>query len=380
MNPMSGPNTRYRRCFASMAAGLALACFFFGPAFGAEGVLSGIVVCPDDAPVSGLEVVAGTQRTATDAAGAFQLSGLESGDLLLRLRGDAGEGRVNVSVNADDAPVRLRYPVLTTVVLLHDNDIHFNYNHMEAFEGKIQAVREQYDNVFLLSAGDMFVRHADRWARPHDLSFYREMCGQMISVMNRLAYDVCTLGNHELFYHDGYTREALEQAAFPLLGANIILDTDNAPPLEPYIVLETDNALRLAILGITRRSGGSDGVEMKDFVETAREYVHLAEDHHLFVALTHIGLNSDKALAEAVPELDLIIGGHSNHTLWSGLTVNDVLVAMAGGPPSGHRHAANPEWPKYLGKVKVVFENDRPVEKTATLMAFTAADALAATP
>ncbi len=347
-----------------------LALLVVGSISAAAITVTGIVVDPDDAPAPGVTVSTSSHEAVTGEDGAFRLEGLDAGDLLLRLAGDTGEGHVRVTIDEPETSLHLTYPVVTTVVLLHDNDTHFNYNHIEAFEGAIHDVRNRYENVYLLSAGDFFVRHADRWHKPNDTDFYREMCFFMIDAMNAIEYDVATLGNHELDYIEGYTREALERAEFPLLGANIDLETDNIPPLKPYVVFETDNELSIAVLGITRRSGGTEGVEMRDFHETAQAYTPLAEEHNAYIALTHIGLNADRELAAAVPALDVIIGGHSNHVLEEGELINDVLVAMAGGPPSGHRHAADPEWPKYLGKVTLTFENDRLADKKARLMTF----------
>jgi hypothetical protein len=42
--------------------------------------------------------------------------------------------------------------------------------------------------------------------------------------------------------------------------------------------------------------------------------------------------------------------------------INGVLIAQAGGPPP--QHQVDPEWPKFLGKIKVVFENETVVEKS----------------
>lgn len=343
-------------------------CGILSAAASAAGVtLTGTVLGPDEAPVAGLTLEAGSSQAVTDDAGAFRLTGLDSGDTIVRLSGEAGEGRVAVVLGQDETSVMLTYPVITTVVLLHDNDTHFDFNYIEAFSAKVESIREQFANVYLLNAGDIFVRHADRWAEPNDVAYYRERSAFMITTMNAVGFDACTLGNHELFYIEGYTREALELAEFPLLSANIRLDTDKLPPLKPYVVFETDNGLSLAVLGLSR-ANRRPGIEVLDFIETAREYAHLADEHDLFVALTHIGLRTDRELAETMPELDVIIGGHSHNVLGEGERVNGVLIGMAGGAP----HQEDPERPKYLGKIRVTLENGRVIDKTARVFIFEA--------
>ena len=49
-----------------------------------------------------------------------------------------------------------------------------------------------------------------------------------------------------------------------------------------------------------------------------------------FVALTHLGYTADSVLAVSMPELDVIIGGHSHTLLREPKVVNDVLITQAG--------------------------------------------------
>ena len=106
------------------------------------------------------------------------------------------------------------------------------------------------------------------------------------------------------------------------------------------------------------------------FTATAMSFSNLGSEYNLFVALTHIGYSQDKAVAEAVPEVDVIVGGHSHTLLEKAETVNGVLIAQAGGPPP--QHQIDPDWPKYLGKIKVVFENETVVEKSGYVISICA--------
>ena len=330
--------------------------------------LCGAVVGPDDAPVAGLVVEAGTARQVTDEEGRFCVPLPEGTEVLLGLRGEAGLGRVKLDMADAASPVMLTYPVETIIVLLHDNDFHFNFNHRDVFQEAVDSIRRRYDNVFLFNAGDLFVRHADRWAEPDNLDYYRAMCAFIIDTMNEIGYQACTPGNHEFYYFEDHTRRALDRAQFPLLGANIRGDAAFIPALEPYVVFETDNGLTMAVLGLSVANFEGKSVASEDPMKTAKVFHHLVADHDLFVALTHIGLRQDRELARALPDLDVIIGGHSHNLLDSGEFVEGVLIGMAGGPPA--RHQVDSEWPKYLGKIKITFENDRIVEKTARVMTF----------
>ncbi len=59
-----------------------------------------------------------------------------------------------------------------------------------------------------------------------------------------------------------------------------------------------------------------DEVDYKDFVDIAKEMVSElknVDDVDLVVALTHMRVPNDLRLAENVPEIDLILGGHDHH-------------------------------------------------------------------
>jgi hypothetical protein len=309
--------------------------------------------------------------TSSDDQGRFAVAVPPKTPLLIELRGELGRGRVRVSAEEDGQPLQLRYPVRTTVVLLHDNDMHFNFNHREAFAAKLEEVRRQYENVFLLNAGDIFVRAPERWKDPRPEYYARESCA-IIDAMNVFGYDAMTLGNHEFDYIDDLTVAALGRARFPLLAANIEVTTDRLPRPQPYHQLETANGLTIAVLGLSV-AYTKEGVRSRDPVAVARDYLHLRQQHPLLVGLTHLGFRTDNRLAETLGTFDVILGGHSHTLVNPAVSVNGVLIAQAAGTPSDT--PVHPDRPKFLGKVVVVLENEQVVEKHGHVFTFAAADA-----
>ncbi len=303
-------------------------------------------------------------RTTSDEQGQFRLETPPGIGELLELQGPAGTGRLRITERP--LPLEITYPVPTTVVLLHDNDLHFDFNHQEAFGAVVQDIRDRYEHVFLVNAGDIFIRHSRQWPEPTQ-EFYAQASRQIIEAMNRFGYDVLTLGNHEMDYQEDATLQALSAAEFPLLVANVDITTELLPPVAPYTVLRTDNDLTIAVLGLGR-AVEKEGVRAHDPIRTAEQYVHLADEHDIFVALTHIGFRTDQQLAEAVGVLDVIIGGHSHTMLEEAVLVNGVLIAQTRGT-SG---PATPDRPKYLGKVILTLENDRILDKQGQVFTLTA--------
>lgn len=359
----------YTRLLALVAT-LALSAAAFA---GEARPLEGVVTDPAGEPLPGLSlklyaldapaftadhaIAAGS----TDEDGAFSIPIEASEGLLLKVYGSEGAGRVRVPENGGG--IAVTYPVETEIWLLHDNDHHFTFNHLQEFRDEVRRYRAEHGNVFLLNAGDFFVRHQDRWHQTVEEHYFRRAAG-MIALMNALAYDVATPGNHEFDYHGDFTRKALELAEFPLIAANMAVATDKLPRFGDFVVLHTDNRYAIAVLGLS--TGGAEGVTRHDAIDTARKYRYLAHEHDLFVALTHIGHRNDRALAEAVPELDIIIGGHSHTLLEEAERVGNVLVAQAG----GHPHPLDYEAPKFLGIIRVLLENGRVVEKEGHVITF----------
>ena len=69
------------------------------------------------------------------------------------------------------------------------------------------------------------------------------------------------------------------------------------------------------------------GITFTEPVSTALKYKNLRSRCNLFVGLTHTGYNKDCEIAEAMPELDVIIGGHSHTRIDSTIVVNGVLIS-----------------------------------------------------
>jgi len=351
---------------ARATALLFIACVLAFPA----AALEGVVRDADGEGLAGIEVRVTTNgrrhETVTGPDGAFAFDEVQVfNEAIIELTGEEGTGRVAVLASDTVEPLELAYPVVSEVVLLHDNDQHFDWNYTDAIRSEIYRVRSLHTNVFLLNAGDIFVRHADRWGEPDNEAWYSRQAVFGVETMNRLRYDVMTAGNHEFDHKGLLTRRALERANFPILAANMTVTTDRLPPFEPFTVLTTREGYTVAVLGLS--TGTFEGVRRRDPIETAQEYLHLGEEHNVFVALTHIGYRSDQELAEAVPELDVIIGGHSHTLLETPELVNGVLVAQAG----GGGHYFEPDKPAYLGKITIVLENGVPVRKSGVVRKFT---------
>ncbi len=189
-----------------------------------------------------------------------------------------------------------------------------------------------------------------------------EEYGVELQLMQAIGYDAAVLGNHEFDFHtDGLARviRAAQQAGPipPLLLSNVnfvdgVTQDDSLEVLftekiiKPYIILEK-NGLRIAIFG----SMGVDAVEVAPYaqplafsnpIEHAQTLVPILRDQEkadMIICLSHGGVKrlpdgtwwgEDPALAEAVPDIDVIISGHSHTALPEPIMVNGTPIVQAG--------------------------------------------------
>lgn len=91
------------------------------------------------------------------------------------------------------------------------------------------------------------------------------------------------------------------------------------------------------------------------------------EGAEIIVALTHLGLNADKRLAEEVAGIDVIVGGHSHNRMTEALRVRDTLIVQAGA------HGSD------LGRLDLTIENGLVTAHKRTLIPITGVESDKAT-
>ena len=143
---------------------------------------------------------------------------------------------------------------------------------------------------------------------------------QMVDVLNFLGVDWATFGNHEFDVGEPAFRARLAESKFKIVSSNV---TDASGQLFPGTVSTAvvpvkgaGGTVRVGLLGLTIDSNLQPWVKYADPVESARRAVAALEGHcDVIVALTHLALAGDQDVAENVPEIDLILGGHE-HENW----------------------------------------------------------------
>lgn len=206
--------------------------------------------------------------------------------------------------------------------LFHTNDFHGRLTPERA--EVLAQYRREHPVSLLLDAGDA--------VSAGNLGF-RVGGEPVLRRMGELGYDAMTVGNRESHPRRELFAKKLEDAPFPILCANLTARPGAPVPTVPWVELER-SGVRMAVMGLTvpmfTRKMWSQALcdyLYENPVETARCLAReLRPRCDLLIALTHIGLREDEALAAAVPEIDLIVGGHTHADLTAPLQVGRTPV------------------------------------------------------
>lgn len=243
------------------------------------------------------------------------------------------------------------------LTILHTNDMHGRVMATDELSADgpggfariatlVRQVRAEMPNVLVLDAGDL-VHNTPTEAMTRGDS--------MMRAMNALGYDVATLGNHEFGWGQDITARNIATARFPFLSANAV-DKQTGKPFggaKEYAILNRAG-LRIAVFGVTSLETVAiewapfiDRVRFEDPIATAKRLVpELRKKADIVIGLTHIGFKLDQDLAAAVPDIDIIIGGHSHTVVPEHVWVGNTVIAQAG------------DWGKYLGRMDLLVKRE----------------------
>lgn len=154
--------------------------------------------------------------------------------------------------------------------------------------------------------------------------------------------DASVIGNRETHILEGPFNAKLSGASHPVLCANL-RRRDGSRPLPSSLTFERDG-VKVGVFGVSvpmvteRMKTQSASAFLWDApIETAaRLCAELRPQVDILVALTHIGHAQDLKLAEACPEIDVILGGHSHTVIESPEKVGTTWICQGG----SHAHYA----------------------------------------
>jgi 2',3'-cyclic-nucleotide 2'-phosphodiesterase (5'-nucleotidase family) len=162
----------------------------------------------------------------------------------------------------------------------------------------------------------------------------------VIAELDAAHVDVQAMGNREFHYVFGAVRARAAQMHHPFVCANLVDTKGRMLPFSADVTLVRDDAgtpwtLRFFGLLVVQYPQGSFfervfGWRFLDPVAVAQRIADSTPPDTTLIALSHLGLRHDRILAERVPRLDVILGGHSHDTLHEPEVVGGVPIVHAG--------------------------------------------------
>ena len=145
---------------------------------------------------------------------------------------------------------------------------------------------------------------------------------QMIAALNAIGLDFATFGNHEFDFGPSVLAERMKESRFRWLSANVV-DRRSGQAFggassDALVVL---GGIRIGLFGLTTPEAaqtsqpGPDVVFSQPLAAGKEVAARLrAQGAQLVVAITHMEMGADKALAAAA-DVDVILGGHEHEPL-----------------------------------------------------------------
>jgi len=219
------------------------------------------------------------------------------------------------------------------VTIFHINDQHGKLDNFSKIKYIVDQEKE-LTNVFVVCSGDIFSGNPV-------VDNYEKKGFPMIDLMNKVGFDISTIGNHEFDYGEVILKERFQQSNFEWVCANVDMNTTGIPEPSEYKTI-TKNDIKITFLGLVETNGKENEIipsthpwrvknlTFQKYSTVINNYAQTKEDEgsDLYIALTHLGESSDKSIATNYPYFDMIIGGHS-HSI-TDTTVNNIPIFQAG--------------------------------------------------
>lgn len=220
------------------------------------------------------------------------------------------------------------------------------YAYVGGYPRLTTKINDLRNDAFLNNTPFMLLHAGDAFTGTLFFTLYK---GQLnADFMNLMQFDAMAIGNHEFDLGNETLAEFSEKLDFPLLSANVKAKggDDLHGKYLPFTIRIYEKQ-PVAVVGLTTTyteiiSSPSDDTIFSDEIEVAQRTVkHLTRlGINKIVFLTHVGLELDQALAETVPGIDVIIGGHSpelfgdhSNIVLGNQAPSPVLITGANGEP-----------------------------------------------
>lgn len=237
-------------------------------------------------------------------------------------------------------------PASRHVVFLHMADTHAQLEtHPELMPGEspelqrmggyarlrtaIDRERRAVPDAFVVDGGDTFQGSGPAaWTKGETV----------LEPFNALGVDVCVPGNWEVVYGADRFRDLMGRVSCKVIAYNFHDKASGKRLFAPSVVLER-SGVRVAFVGITDPTTterqppaqviGLDSTRVDGLRELVTE-LKSREHADIVVAVTHTGLTVSRRIAREIPELDVILSGHTHERTERSILEGKVVVVEPG--------------------------------------------------
>ncbi|CAL2104260.1 5'-nucleotidase [Tenacibaculum sp. 190130A14a] len=287
----------------------------------------------------------------------------------------------NVTNTSEDAFKFKQEASKTYFSILQLNDVYEiapiqggKYGGMARVETVHQDLLKESKNVMLVLAGD-FLNPSLIGTMKVDGE--RVKGKQMVEVMNAMNFDLVAFGNHEfdLSYKD--LQKRINESSFAWISANVLHNVDgehryfykeqngSKHNLEDSFIKEFKNPdgsiLKVGFISVCIPSNPKNYVYYGDmYKEIQRSYSDIKDKVDVVLGLTHLSLSQDKRVAELLPNVPLLMGGHEHTNSYD--RVGNAVIAKADANAKTayiHRFEFDPKTKKLRFKSQLKEINDK---------------------
>jgi len=198
----------------------------------------------------------------------------------------------------------------------------------------VKGVREEVgaENTLLIDGGD--------WTQGTPEGLLEEGAS-FVEAMVAVGYDAMCVGNHELDHGVPSLERMIQATGAPAVLANVRSADGGRVPLAPSHRVFERAGLKVAVVGLVTQVTPSithSDAKALTFVDPSEELAlvreELGDSVDLVIPATHLGVDTDRELAKAHPDLWFIAGGHSHTYLKEGVIEGGVLIGQVGSKAS----------------------------------------------
>ena len=245
------------------------------------------------------------------------------------------------SVYAQDVSVVIIYTHNTNAVFENCDCPDNSYGGLEKRAAVIDSIRRAEKNVLLVDCGDMLDIFENHLLHEYIVRAYRMM-----------KYDFWTAGDQDFVEGISFFTQDMGDNIGQLISSNIRINGKNAGQTN---AIRTFGKIRIGLTGTIRKDVNKyldaktkPFVTFEDQVNALRPVItDLEQKADYIILLSHSGDMRDTEIAAEFPQIDLIIGGHSQTLMPEPLRKNNTLITQVG--ESGHR----------LGVIKLDFSGGK---------------------